>query len=98
MEQIDRLFNPCLDYCYLHNGKQYSSECDKSCEFAKIAKELTKIMMESYSPEEVLDMLDGLEEDDIQYSILTKKTQHLSDDQWRWLMSNVRQIVEGRKR
>ena len=51
-----------------------------------------------YTSEEVLEMLDGLEEDDIQYSILTKKPQHLSDDQWRWLMSNVRQMVEGRKR
>lgn len=51
-----------------------------------------------YTSEEVLEMLDGLEEDDIQYSILTKKPQHLSDGQWRWLMSNVRQMVEGRKR
>ena len=51
-----------------------------------------------YTSEEVLDMLDGLEEDDIQYSILTKKPQHLSDEQWSWLMSNVRQMIEGRKR
>ena len=27
-----------------------------------------------YTSEEILEMLDGLEEDDIQYSIMTKKT------------------------
>lgn len=51
-----------------------------------------------YTPEEILEMLDGLEEDDIQYSIMTKKSQHLSDDQWRWLMSNVRKMVESKRK
>lgn len=33
------LFNPCYEHCYLRLGKQYSSECDNKCEYAKAVKE-----------------------------------------------------------
>lgn len=33
------MFNPCIEYCYLRFGKQYTTDCDKQCEFAKIVKE-----------------------------------------------------------
>lgn len=34
--------NPCKDYCYLRFGKQYSADCDTSCEFAKAVKSVEK--------------------------------------------------------
>lgn len=33
------MFNPCIEYCYNRLGKQYSSECDDNCEYAKAVKE-----------------------------------------------------------
>ncbi len=31
--------NPCVDYCYLRYGKQYSHDCDSKCEYAKVVLE-----------------------------------------------------------
>ena len=36
------MFNPCVDYCWNRFGREYSKDCDNTCEFAKIAKELDK--------------------------------------------------------
>lgn len=37
------MFNPCFEHCYQRFGKQYTSDCDDKCEFAKVAKEKRKI-------------------------------------------------------
>lgn len=29
------MFNPCYDHCYIIRGKQYTKECDATCEYAK---------------------------------------------------------------
>ena len=33
------MINPCVDLCYTRYGKQYSSDCDDKCEYAKAVKE-----------------------------------------------------------
>lgn len=33
------MINPCVDLCYTRYGKQYSSNCDDKCEYAKAVKE-----------------------------------------------------------
>ena len=33
------LFNPCYDYCYLKYGKQYTEECDSTCDYARVCLE-----------------------------------------------------------
>lgn len=33
------MINPCIDFCYARFSKQYSSDCDDKCEYAKIVKE-----------------------------------------------------------
>lgn len=33
------MFNPCRDHCYFRYGKQYTPECDSTCEYAKVVKE-----------------------------------------------------------
>ena len=33
------LFNPCVEHCYNRYGRQYSSDCDDKCEYAKVVKE-----------------------------------------------------------
>ncbi|MCM1232312.1 MAG: hypothetical protein NC489_19490 [Ruminococcus flavefaciens] len=33
------MMNPCLEYCYNRYNKQYTSDCDDKCEFAKTVKE-----------------------------------------------------------
>lgn len=33
------MFNPCIEHCYNRYGKQYSSDCDDKCEYAKMANE-----------------------------------------------------------
>ena len=43
------MFNPCKDYCFIRLGKQYTEECNNSCEFAKVCvenKELKKRLEE----------------------------------------------------
>lgn len=30
---------PCHDHCYLRYGKQYTKECDTTCDYAKAVKE-----------------------------------------------------------
>ena len=36
------MFSPCRDYCYVRLGKQYTEECDNTCEYAKTIKELNE--------------------------------------------------------
>lgn len=36
------MFNPCIDYCFIENGKRYTKECDTTCGYAKTARELDK--------------------------------------------------------
>jgi hypothetical protein len=31
--------NPCVEYCYKQLGKEYTTDCDINCEFAKSLKE-----------------------------------------------------------
>lgn len=33
------MFNPCIEHCYNRYGKQYSSDCDDKCEYAKVVRE-----------------------------------------------------------
>lgn len=33
------MINPCIDFCYAKFNKQYSSDCDDKCEYAKVIKE-----------------------------------------------------------
>lgn len=33
------MYYPCED-CYLKSGKQYSTDCDGKCDYARVAKEL----------------------------------------------------------
>lgn len=33
------MINPCVDLCYTRYGKQYSSDYDGKCEYAKVIKE-----------------------------------------------------------
>ena len=35
--------NPCVDLCYLRYGKEYSEECDETCDYAKAVKELKEL-------------------------------------------------------
>lgn len=42
--------NPCVEHCWMRFGKQYSHECDKECDFAKVVvenKELKQTMVQS---------------------------------------------------
>ena len=40
------MFNPCVEHCYPRYGKQYSSECDGKCEYARTVKELADVKAE----------------------------------------------------
>ncbi len=31
--------DPCYDFCYLRYNKQYSQDCDSTCEYAKVVLE-----------------------------------------------------------
>ncbi len=33
------IFNPCYEHCYLKYGKQYTTDCDDKCDYAKVIKE-----------------------------------------------------------
>lgn len=33
------MMNPCSDYCYLRFGKQYTENCDTTCDYARVVKE-----------------------------------------------------------
>lgn len=37
---------PCKELCYLRYGKQYTSECDTTCEFARVVAENKKLKAE----------------------------------------------------
>lgn len=41
------MFNPCRDYCYTRLGKQYSEECDETCEYANFVKKTNQYMEEN---------------------------------------------------
>lgn len=47
------MFNPCIDHCYLRYGKQYTSDCDDQCEYAKLAKENQKLKEQLYELEKM---------------------------------------------
>ena len=32
------MFNPCYEHCYLRYGKEYTEECDNTCQYAYLAK------------------------------------------------------------
>lgn len=51
------MFNPCVDHCYLKYGKQYNSECDEKCEYAKALKALEKTKAERDAAFEALEEL-----------------------------------------
>lgn len=34
------MFNPCYEHCYLKYGRQYTEECDNSCEYANSLSKL----------------------------------------------------------
>ena len=38
----DFMFEPCYKHCYLRFGKQYTSDCDDKCAYAKVIKERDK--------------------------------------------------------
>lgn len=40
------MFDPCVEHCYPRYGKQYSSECDGKCEYARTVKELADVKAE----------------------------------------------------
>lgn len=33
------MINPCIELCHQRYGKQYSSDCNDKCEYAKVVKE-----------------------------------------------------------
>ena len=37
------MFNPCYEYCYLRFGKQYTEDCNNTCEYAKQVNEKNKL-------------------------------------------------------
>ena len=51
------MFVPCHDHCYLKYGKQYTEECDTTCDYAKAVKE------SEYKDEIIEYLLDMLEEE-----------------------------------
>lgn len=53
------MFNPCIEHCYVRNGKEYSSECDNICTYAQIAKEKRELEEELNQPIRTLDELTG---------------------------------------
>lgn len=30
--------NPCIEFCHIRHGKEYSKECDDYCDYAKAVK------------------------------------------------------------
>lgn len=48
--------NPCIDYCFLRFGKEYTNECDDCCEYAKSVAESKRLREENEKlKERVLD-------------------------------------------
>lgn len=39
--------NPCKDWCYARFGKEYTPECDKHCDYAKLHIELKQLREEN---------------------------------------------------
>ena len=37
------MLNPCYEYCYLRFGKQYTEDCNNTCEYAKQVNEKNKL-------------------------------------------------------
>jgi hypothetical protein len=38
-KEKNNMLNPCVEYCYKQLGKEYTTDCDERCEFAKVLKE-----------------------------------------------------------
>lgn len=39
------MFIPCRDYCYLRFNKQYTKECNNTCDYARIVKVLKEVLI-----------------------------------------------------
>lgn len=35
--------NPCKDWCFARFGKEYTKECDKHCDYARLHVELKQL-------------------------------------------------------
>ena len=51
------MFNPCIEHCYNRYGKQYSSDCDTKCEYAKVVSEKKLLEEEMDRPIKTLEEL-----------------------------------------
>lgn len=51
------MFNPCVEHCYNRYGKQYSSDCDDKCEFAKEIKEKRILGEKSNKYDEIIKQI-----------------------------------------
>lgn len=40
---MGKVFVPCYEHCYIRFGKQYSKECDSSCDYARVILENKKL-------------------------------------------------------
>lgn len=49
------MFNPCVEHCFNRYGKQYSSECDEYCDYAKAVKEKKMLEEKNKERENVLE-------------------------------------------
>ena len=49
------MFNPCVEHCFNRYGKQYSSECDGNCDYAKAVKEKKMLEEKNKDRENVLE-------------------------------------------
>lgn len=49
------MFNPCVEHCFNRYGKQYSSECDENCDYAKAVKEKKMLEEKNKDRENVLE-------------------------------------------
>lgn len=51
------MFIPCHDHCYIRYGKQYTKECDTTCDYAKA-------VLESKQKEKIIEFLLDMLEDE----------------------------------
>jgi predicted secreted protein len=42
------MFNPCIDYCYIRYGREYTHECEDRCDYARVCKELRELKQKVY--------------------------------------------------
>ena len=43
-KNLEKLSNPCFEYCYVMYGKSYTKECDNKCEYARVVKCLKEVL------------------------------------------------------